>query len=104
MQKAPLGSGRALAEGVIKIIFSLLMVFFFYRNGETAVDRLISTINRIGGAQGTHLLELAGTTMRAVVYGVLGTALLQGVLAGAGFMIAGVPGAALWGSSLSLLR
>jgi hypothetical protein len=27
-QKALLGSGRALAEGVIKIIFSLLMVFF----------------------------------------------------------------------------
>jgi predicted PurR-regulated permease PerM len=35
--------------------------------------------------------------MRAVVYGVLGTALLQGVLAGAGFMIAGAPGAALLG-------
>jgi predicted PurR-regulated permease PerM len=97
VQKALLGSGRALAEGVIKIIFSLLMVFFFYRNGETAVDRLISTINRIGGAQGPHLLEVAGTTMRAVVYGVLGSALVQGVLAGTGYMIAGVPGAALLG-------
>jgi predicted PurR-regulated permease PerM len=97
VQKALLGSGRALAKGVIQIIFSLLMVFFFYRNGETAVDRLVSTINRIGGAQGTHLPEVAGTTMRAVVYGVLGTALVQGVMAGAGFMIAGVPGAALLG-------
>jgi predicted PurR-regulated permease PerM len=93
VQKALLGSGRALAKGVIQIIFSLLMVFFFYRNGETAVDRLVSTINLIGGAQGTHLLEVAGTTIRAVVYGVLGTALVQGVMAGAGFMIAGVPGA-----------
>ena len=97
VEKALLGSGRALAKGVIQIIFSLLMVFFFYRNGETAVDRLTSAINRIGGAQGTHLLEVAGTTMRAVAYGVLGTALVQGVLAGAGFMIAGVPGAALLG-------
>src|SRR5229473_1988716 len=86
-----------LAAGVFQIVLSLLMVFLFYRNGETAANRLMFTINRIGGAQGSHLLDVAGTTMRAVVYGVLGTALLQGVLAGAGFMIAGVPGAALLG-------
>ena len=73
------------------------MVFLFYRTGETAADRLTITINRIGGGEGRHLLNIAGTTMRSVVYGVLGTALLQGVLAGAGFMIAGVPGAALLG-------
>jgi predicted PurR-regulated permease PerM len=97
IQKALLGSGRALAAGVFQIVLSLLMVFLFYQNGETAADRLTFTISRIGGAQGSHLLNIAGTTMRAVVYGVLGTALLQGVLAGAGFMIAGVPGAALLG-------
>ncbi len=97
VQKAILGSGRALGAGVFQIVLSLLMVFLFYRNGETAANRLMFTINRIGGAQGGHLLDVAGATMRAVVYGVLGTALLQGVLAGAGFMIAGVPGAALLG-------
>jgi predicted PurR-regulated permease PerM len=32
-----------------------------------------------------------------VVYGILGTALAQGILAGIGFMIAGVPGALLLG-------
>ena len=97
VQQAILGSGRALGAGVFQIVLSLLMVFLFYRNGETAANRLLLTISRIGGAQGSHLLQVAGTTMRAVVYGVLGTALLQGVLAGAGFMIAGVPGAALLG-------
>src|SRR5581483_8421558 len=81
MQRVLLGSGRALATGVFQIVLSLLMLFLFYQNGETAADRLTSTISRIGGAQGTHLLNVAGTTMRAVVYGVLGTALLQGVLA-----------------------
>jgi predicted PurR-regulated permease PerM len=35
--------------------------------------------------------------MRAFVYGVLGTALLQGVPAGLGFMVAGVHGAVLLG-------
>jgi len=97
VKDAVLGSGRALGAGVFQIVLSLLMVFLFYRNGETAADRLTLAINRIGGGEGRHLLNIAGTTMRAVVYGVLGTALLQGMLAGAGFMIAGVPGAALLG-------
>jgi predicted PurR-regulated permease PerM len=97
MQKVVIGSGRALAQGVFQIILSLLMVWLFYRDGETAADRLVAVTRRIGGAEGSQLLDVAGNTMRAVVYGVLGTALLQGVLAGAGFMIAGVPGAALMG-------
>jgi predicted PurR-regulated permease PerM len=96
-KSAVLGSGRALAGGVFQIILSLLMVFLFYRDGESASNRLSGAINRIGGAEGSHLLDVAGITMRAVVYGVLGTALLQGVLAGLGFMIAGVPGAVLLG-------
>jgi hypothetical protein len=37
------------------------MVFLFYRNGEAAADRLTFTISRIGGAQGSHLLNIAGT-------------------------------------------
>jgi predicted PurR-regulated permease PerM len=94
-QSAVLGSGRALAGGVFQIMLSLLMVFLFYRDGEAASNRLSVAINRIGGAEGSHLLDVAGATMRAVVYGVLGTALLQGVLAGLGFMIAGVPGSVL---------
>jgi predicted PurR-regulated permease PerM len=73
------------------------MVFPLYRNGEGAAERLTFTINRFGGGQGIRLLNIAGMTMRAIVYGVLGTALLQGMLAGAGFMIAGVPGEALLG-------
>jgi predicted PurR-regulated permease PerM len=97
VKDAVLGSGRALGEGVFQIILSLLMVFLFYRDGEAAANRLAGAIRRIGGSEGSRLLDVAGATMRAVVYGVLGTALLQGILAGAGFMVAGVPGAALFG-------
>jgi predicted PurR-regulated permease PerM len=94
---AVLGSGRALAAGLLQIVLSLLLVFLFYCDGEALAKRLNFAIDRIGGAEGIHLLDVAGTTIRAVVYGVLGTALFQGVLAASGFMIAGVPGAALLG-------
>jgi predicted PurR-regulated permease PerM len=76
---------------------NVTLVFLFYCDGEALAKRLHFAISRIAGAEGSHLLQVAGTTIRAVVYGVLGTALLQGVLAACGFMIVGVPGAALQG-------
>src|SRR5262252_129740 len=52
-------------------------------------------VERIGGERGRHLLTVAGNTVRGVVYGILGTALVQAVMAGIGFVIAGVPGVSL---------
>jgi len=95
VRDAVLGGARALAAGLFQVVLSLVMVFIFYCDGERLAKRLNFAINRIGGVEGMHLLDVAGVTMRAVLYGVLGTALLQGVLAGVGFMLAGVPGAAL---------
>jgi predicted PurR-regulated permease PerM len=40
---------------------------------------------------------VAGNTVRGVVYGIIGTAVAQGILAGLGFGLAGVPAAALLG-------
>jgi predicted PurR-regulated permease PerM len=76
---------------------SLFIAFFFYRDGETLGAQLSAGIYRIGGERGNALLELAGATVRAVVYGIIGTALVQGGLAALGFLIAGVPGAAFLG-------
>jgi predicted PurR-regulated permease PerM len=54
-------------------------------------------IDRLAGGRGAHLMEVAGDTVRGVVYGLLGTALVQALMAGLGFWIAGVPGAVLLG-------
>jgi predicted PurR-regulated permease PerM len=96
-QKVVLGGGRALGGGIFQIVLSLLLVFIFYRDGERGAERLSAVADRIGGDQGVRLLGVAADTTRAVVYGVLGTALFQGVVAGIGFLIAGVPGATLLG-------
>jgi predicted PurR-regulated permease PerM len=98
-----LWGGRALAEGIFQITLSLLIAFFFYRDGHTAANQLHATFHRIAGERGDRLLDLAGTTIRAVVYGILGTSLLQGVIAAVGFAIAGVPGSATLGFVTFLL-
>ena len=90
-----LKAGLKLGAGMIQLILSLLITFFLLRNGPSVAEGVGAVTARIGGQRGTQLLKLAGETVRGVVYGILGTALVQAVLAGIGFVVAGVPGAAL---------
>jgi len=85
--------GLALGRGLLELALSILIAFFLFRDGGKAAERLGTAVERIAGERGRHLLEVAGNTVRGVVYGILGTALVQAVLAGIGFLIAGVPGA-----------
>lgn len=90
-------AGLAIGRGVLEVTLSAVLTFFILRDGAAMAERLSTGMKRIAGDRGQHLLEIAGKTVRGVVYGILGTALVQGALAGIGFLIAGVPGAALLG-------
>jgi predicted PurR-regulated permease PerM len=89
--------GKSLGGGLAQIILSLVICFFFYRDGEYISERLEASAALIGGERGHRLLEIATITIRGVVRGFIGTAIAQGILAGLGFWIAGVPGAFLLG-------
>jgi len=95
--------GGLLFAGLLQLSLSVLVAFFLYRDGETAAARIQRMASRIGGARGEHMLNTAALTVVSVVYGVLGTALAQGLVAGIGFLIAGVPGAALLGLATFIL-
>jgi predicted PurR-regulated permease PerM len=82
-----------LGQGLFELALSILLTFFLLRNGPAVAESMNAGIGRIAGDRGKHLLTVAGDTVRGVVYGILGTALVQAVLAGIGFYIAGVPGA-----------
>ena len=90
-----LKGGLTIGRGLLELALSVLISFFLFRDGVSAAGRLATGMERIAGEKGKRLLEVAGKTIRGVVYGILGTALVQAVLAGIGFLIAGVPGAAL---------
>lgn len=92
-----LAHGAPLLNGVLQLSLSVFILFFLYRDGETLTQRLDAAMDRIGGSRARELLKLAGATVKGVVYGILGTAVAQGILAGIGFLIAGVPGALLLG-------
>jgi predicted PurR-regulated permease PerM len=97
LQTFALASGAAVVHGVLQLALSVLIAFFFYRDGRVLSQRLNASVGRIAGDRGLHLVSIAVSTMRGVVYGILGTALAQGVLAAVGFWLAGIPAAPLLG-------
>ncbi len=64
---------------------------------STQSHRLAQDIfRRLIGERGDNFADLTGATIRSVARGVLGVAVIQALLAGLGFMAAGVPGAGIW--------
>ncbi len=96
-QSAALLGGRMLGKGVVDIGLSVFLAFFFFLYGEGLATRLSIALERLAGTRGTYLMGIARGTVTGVIYGILGTALAQGILAAIGFAIAGVPGAVLMG-------
>ncbi len=92
-----LAGGTSFAQGVLQLVLSILLTFFFFRDGDTAVLRLRAVVGRLAPRRGQRLLALAEGTMRGVVYGILGTAVAQGVLMAIGLWIAGIKAAPLLG-------
>jgi predicted PurR-regulated permease PerM len=95
MAAGMLKAGLRLGTGLLELAMSMLVTFFLLRSGTSVADNLTAGIERIAGERGKHLMQVAGNTVRGVVYGLLGTALVQALMAGLGFLVAGVPGAAL---------
>ncbi len=90
-------SGAQVGAALLELTFSVFIAFFFYKDGDGIMQRVRSAVKRIAPTRGAHMLEVAGDTTRAVVYGILGTALAQGVLMAVGLYMAGIVAAPLLG-------
>ena len=90
-------AGAGMARIILLTIFSLIIFFFLLKEGRPIRTGLETMAVRLGGEKGRHLLLVAGATMRSVVYGILGAAIVQGILAIFGLWISGVPNPAFLG-------
>ena len=93
------GVGRNAA----KLGFALITVFFFYRDGESLLAQIRRVLARFLGNRSEDYLGAVGDTTRAVVYGLVLTAVAQGLLAGLGYWVAGVDAPALLAALTVLL-
>lgn len=86
-----LGATVVVLKGLGMLVLSVLFAAFFYLSGERLGTALAAALHKIAGARAPTLLALVGATVKGVVYGILGTSLVQAVLCGIGFWIAGLP-------------
>jgi predicted PurR-regulated permease PerM len=75
---------------MIGFLLMLFLLFFFLRDGAAMQARAINFIP-LPPARKRQLLDYLGAVTRAVVFGTMLTALLQGTLVGIGFAIVGLP-------------
>lgn len=90
-----LGRSASIGTGFMELALSLLLVFFFYRDGPVLANFFKSLVKRLIEERADYYIDLVAGTVRRVVNGVIGTAAAQAIIALIGFVIAGVPGALL---------
>jgi predicted PurR-regulated permease PerM len=99
-----LGGGVLLGSGVAQVSLAVFVSFFLYRDGVAMLASLGHAMDKlIGAEQAASVSDTIGRTVRGVMYGLLGTALAQSVVAAVGFLIAGVPAVALLSVATFLL-
>ena len=92
-----------IGKNLVKLIFVVIILFFFYRDGARIITELRHVLARFIGPAAHDYLHAAGTTTRAVVYGVLLTAIIQGLVAGLGYWVAGLSSPVIFGVVTAML-
>ncbi|MGY2906658.1 putative PurR-regulated permease PerM [Bradyrhizobium sp. URHC0002] len=98
-----LGLAGNAGVGTLKFLLSVALAGFLFPYGSQLVAAGRGFLYRIVPEQSEHFLELAGATIRAVSQGVIGVAIIQSLLAGLGFKLAGIPGAGLLAFAVMIL-
>lgn len=98
-----LGAIGGLLHALMEFIFAIIVAGFLFVYWERASSLTLRVSERIFGAQGASIVETSASTIRSVVKGVIGVAIMQSLLAGISFKIAGIPFAGVWALCCLLL-
>jgi predicted PurR-regulated permease PerM len=79
--------------GLLELGASIIIAGFLYSPGPQLIFALSALLRRALGDRSEEMFKIAGSTIRNVSRGVIGVSFVQTVLAGIGFVLAGIPGA-----------
>ena len=86
----------SLTNFIVSIIFAIFTMFFLFRDGDKAVDKLPDLLP-LQRSQCEQLIARVRDVIGASIYGVLVIAIIQGTLGGLMFWILGIPSPLMWG-------
>ncbi|MFA9486000.1 MULTISPECIES: AI-2E family transporter [unclassified Moraxella] len=81
----------AILKNLAKLGMALMTLFFFYRDGHILMKQIRQAMRNIIGDRIDNYIDSVGATTQAVIYGIGLTAVVQALLAGVGYAIAGAP-------------
>ena len=93
LQVAVAASGVFVVEALtslVSLVIAVFLLFFFLRDGEQMVDGALALVP-LEAERRTHLVDHLSAVTRAVVFGSLITAIVQGTLVGVSFALVGLP-------------
>jgi predicted PurR-regulated permease PerM len=88
--------GGALLAHLFHAVLTFLTLFFLLRGGDRIGGHVLAIIDRWFGDPGERLAESMAAAVRGTVNGTILVAVGEGILIGIGYMVAGVPNAALF--------
>ncbi|MCZ6875895.1 MAG: AI-2E family transporter [bacterium] len=91
-----LSAVAGLGLAFVQFVISIVIAGAFLVNARSGERTAHAIFTRLAGEQGEAFSHLASATVRSVVQGVLGVAIIQSALSGLGLMAVGVPAAGLW--------
>ncbi len=86
---------------LLRLLIFLMALFYFLKDGEK-LEKILIKRSPILDNEADAILRQLARTVTSVVKGSLAIALIQGTLAGIGYLLFGLPNPALWGVSTAL--
>ena len=90
------------AAFLLNLFVMLYAMFFFFRDSHKNLERIFY-YTPLSDEDETRMLTQFASITRATVKGTLVIGIIQGSLAGIAFWVAGIEGAALWGTIMTIL-
>jgi predicted PurR-regulated permease PerM len=76
-----------IGRNVVKLLLMILSIFFLYRDGDAVAGQVARIVDRIFAQRLVRYVDAAAAMLKAAIFGLLVTAILQGAIAGAGFAL-----------------
>lgn len=95
------GHFSTILSSVISIVTGIVLIFislYFFLKDGAKFKKILVDFSPLSDKHDQEIFTKVKQTIRATVSGVVLVAVIQGILAGVGMMIFGVPNAFLWGS------
>jgi predicted PurR-regulated permease PerM len=78
-----------ISRNIVKLFLAVVSLFFVYRGGAHFATEASHALEKVLGPRVEHYLQAIAQTVKAVVYGLVLAAVVQGILVGLGYWVAG---------------